>query len=522
MLRALPTFVFACTVLAPLAAQELRRAAVPMQMRGCFDPVRARVLAIGGDSYTREWDGSVWRRAPDRGAASFAFVYVGASGRAVQLRALQGTFTPSTNAFAVWRREGMQWQQLPIAGGPSPRVGMRLCHDPVHDVVVAFGGTDVTTMQAFDDTWTFDGTTWMQHTVATRPPAQATGAFVHDAARQRAVLAGGSVGHLSVSFDHWEWDGAAWTRPALPVLPPIQRPAGAYDPARQRIVFVGADANEVNQHWEYDGVQWTRQATLPAAMLAQTTQNQRAVLFGGLQTPLRRARRGRARGRTPSPRRSAGSASSQPAPPASWCRRTTRCRRSRSAAGTTAPRRRAADRWCRRAFDGVTWSPLAGGQLLPDSAWAAYRPRAVTSPAGRFTYDDAFGIAELLTVPARTAHYGSACTAAAPALDAAGLPIVGDATFALDATRLPANGIALLAAGVATLAVPVLGCTLLVDPVVTSAALASPRGHAQFGLPLPANPALVGVPFFCQAIAFAASAPAGFAFSDGLRVELGR
>ena len=67
------------------------------------------------------------------------------------------------------------------------------------------------------------------------------------------------------------------------------------------------------------------------------------------------------------------------------------------------------------------------------------------------------------------------------------------------------------------------GCALLVDPTEAVALLAtSPRGRADFPLPVPNNAALLGLDLFFQALTPSALAPQGFALSRGLRLRIGR
>ena len=87
---------------------------------------------------------------------------------------------------------------------------------------------------------------------------------------------------------------------------------------------------------------------------------------------------------------------------------------------------------------------------------------------------------------------------------------------------MPPNGLGLVGAAPTSANVPVLGCTLLIAPVVTLALLGSPAGFASVRMPLPPNPTLVGQSFFFQAAALTPASPAGLAFSAGLRLDLGQ
>ncbi|MBI5851406.1 MAG: hypothetical protein HZB39_10340 [Planctomycetes bacterium] len=75
-----------------------------------------------------------------------------------------------------------------------------------------------------------------------------------------------------------------------------------------------------------------------------------------------------------------------------------------------------------------------------------------------------------------------------------------------------------LVIGVATSAVPILGGTLLVAPMITEGvALPSPSGT--IGIPYPNSPALVGQPVYYQTVQIDAGAAQGLSFSRGLEVR---
>ncbi len=707
----LPLRCAAVAFVGSLPAQELRRIEAPMRFHACFDAVRGRVLAVGHGGYTNEWNGVAWRRAPDRGAQP-GFVHVDGSGRVVQLRELD-PLGPA--AFAIVVRDGLQWQPRAVAGGPSPRAGVQLVHDPVHDVVIAFGGRDMLGGGQFlDDTWTFDGTVWLAHPVAVRPPGRMHAAFAYDQQRQRAVLFGGY--DLNVRGDLWEWDGAAWTPRSFAVQPPARSgAAAAYDRTRQRVALVGGSgAAPLSDHWEYDGATWQQLPPLPAAIAARTGAvlvhdgarsellllgaedaqgpDGRVDAFDGTswvqrpgfsRSPIRAelpavasspagvlrlggidswsftatselwrwdgaawsllttgpfAGRGEAAmwqqqgatfvfgGRTagavpfgdtwrwngawlqvpgpgPSPRHAPGVAhdatndrallfggarftspqvvfgdtwlfdgagwqqvAAPPFPPPRYAPAIAFDpvrNRVVMAGGTTftppGVPHGLDDTWEYNgsswqqiasaspvpwygvaafdaalgkvvytstsggalgllAFDGTDWTPVAA--TLPPSL--GLQLRAATSPAGRLTLLDELGVGELLPAPAGAAVYGAGCTATPPVLSANGLPIPGDAAFALEVTRLPANGIAVVGASDAAANVPALGCTLLVAPLALLATAASPAGYASLALPLPPQPLLLGQSFFFQPATIAPAAPAGVALGAGLRLELGQ
>jgi hypothetical protein len=102
---------------------------------------------------------------------------------------------------------------------------------------VLFGGLAANTETALGDTWTFDGSTWLQVTTANAPLPRHSAAMTFDRTRGRIVLLGGYGAGFSV--DAWEFDGAGWT--ALPIAqPPVYSPVLVHDNRRDRLVLVGS------------------------------------------------------------------------------------------------------------------------------------------------------------------------------------------------------------------------------------------------------------------------------------------
>lgn len=112
------------------------------------------------------------------------------------------------------------------------------------------------------ETWVFRDGAWQQPRVA-QPSIFAEGITATDRARGRVVLFGGRLVGGGLSDQTWEWDGVSWLRRTVAITPPARtRHSMAYDEARGRIVlFGGRDANLVglDDTWEYDGTTWQQQ-----------------------------------------------------------------------------------------------------------------------------------------------------------------------------------------------------------------------------------------------------------------------
>ena len=66
-------------------------------------------------------------------------------------------FSPVSHAGTV---SFLNWTELHPTNAFPARTAFASAYDPVSKKIVVFGGTDLTTQ--FNDTWTFDGTTWTQ------------------------------------------------------------------------------------------------------------------------------------------------------------------------------------------------------------------------------------------------------------------------------------------------------------------------------------------------------------------------
>jgi len=119
---------------------------------------------------------------------------------------------------------------------------------------------------------------------------------------------------------------------------------------------------------------------------------------------------------------------------------------------------------------------------------------------------------------------GAACGAATlPALRTHGVPVTGTNAFAVELHRAGANAPFLLAIGVGTASTPIgAGCTVYLPQIDESrVAFAGPSGYAEVPLPVPNAPQLIGLEVSLQAGALDATAPLGFALSNGVVARVG-
>lgn len=268
-----------------------------------YEPVLQRVVVFGGAwgpyrSDTWAWSSGGWTQltspTPDQ-RIQHAAAYDSARQRVVLFG---GWFSFPTPFGDTWEWDGSTWSLKSPAASPAPRSGHHMAYDATRQRVVLFGGS-FPDAGISAETWEWDGTTWTKRAPALSPPARVFGAMAWDANRQRVTLFGGNVTSAAGFFDDtWEWDGTTW----LDVSPPDGGAPGpvaramhtlVYDAARQRIeLFAGYTENGAGLRdlWEWDGTVWVARPQplqpLPRAMhqAAYDIDRSRTLMFGGWDT----------------------------------------------------------------------------------------------------------------------------------------------------------------------------------------------------------------------------------------------
>jgi hypothetical protein len=442
------------------------------------------------------------------------------------------------------------WTQRSPALAPSARVMHAMVYDVQAGAVLLFGGADGPGNLRYDDTWTFDGTNWTPRNLGGLRPAPRNGhGMTYDAARGRAVVFGGITGFSVALGDTWEWDGATW-QARSPVHAPAARVghAMAYDAARQRTVVFGGglsgNPTYFDDTWEWDGVDWQlrQPAVAPpgsdAAVMAYDAARQRTVLFLPItvNTTLVGAQTWEWDGAT-------------------WAQRTP--------VHMPSPRRLAA-----MTYDAVRQRiVLFGGHYDPTSTFLAETwewdgvdwtlAATATHPSGRgqtaLAYDALRGRAVLFggalywgnheagdtweygaASPATFTAFGAGCAgwAGMPWLTAGNSrPVLGQ-TLQVSLYNLPPDHATLVGLGwsntsfqaaplpldLGVLGAP--GCALHISPDLTWPVF-NWAGYANWALPIPVQPSLVGMTFFQQAAAVDHSNAFGLVFTNAAAARIG-
>lgn len=264
-----------------------------------YDTGRGRAVLFGGSSdltfaavnrETWEWDGLEWELVENAAGPSLrcdnAMAFDAARGEVVSFGGYNGSFFSDT-----WAWDGSSWASKPGAG-PSARADSFMVFDSTNDVLVLFGGLPPAGPLR-DDTWFWNGTTWAQQSPATVPPRRWIQRMAYDSARGVTVMFGGLGAANSVLSDTWEFDGTNWTQRFPANSPPGRYGAAiAYDSDRQITVMFGGQTGSafgdgvLSDTWEWDGTNWT-QLSSPGPLartftkMVYETQRRRMVLFGG-------------------------------------------------------------------------------------------------------------------------------------------------------------------------------------------------------------------------------------------------
>ncbi|MEZ4365890.1 MAG: hypothetical protein R2939_06335 [Kofleriaceae bacterium] len=247
------------------------------------DDARGEVLLLSGrpptyvtESFTWAWDGSAWAerarsQPPFPPAPRLAFD---------EDRGEVMTF----NDDETWTWSGSAWQRLAPATSPPARTRGALAYDRARGVVVLFGGVAGSLSTVLNDTWLWDGTTWIDASPATSPPTRFDATMAYDRVRDQVVLFGGfGAGSLG---DTWGWDGTDWTllHAGGAGAPAARRNHQmAFDDLRGTIVLFGSDNG--SDTWSWNGSAWTQGGNGPLGggdkwTLARDPDSQRVVLLG--------------------------------------------------------------------------------------------------------------------------------------------------------------------------------------------------------------------------------------------------
>jgi len=133
----------------------------------------------------------------------------------------------------------------PSGPNPSPRFHHAMAYDIENRVTVLFGGDTAMGASQSGETWIWDGSAWTQQFPAVGPTARYGHKMAFDTAFHRIVLFGGAeVPSGSLKNDTWSWNGTTWIEDVHTPIPSARlNHAMAYDSDRDQVVLFGGVAN---------------------------------------------------------------------------------------------------------------------------------------------------------------------------------------------------------------------------------------------------------------------------------------
>ncbi|HEY5924488.1 MAG TPA: kelch repeat-containing protein [Kofleriaceae bacterium] len=283
-----------CTRELPLWRSHLAPVPTPrFDAAAAYDPLAASILVFGGVDTTGMTVAETWALNEFGWSALFTGVPVRRSTPAIAYDpahhrvVMFGGFSGSAQGVLLndtWEWNGATWVRRTSTVVPAARTNAGMAWDGSR--LILFGGSQLNVRLA--DTWAWDGTAWTRLTPAAAPSPREGHAMVFDAKYNRLVLFGGRS--PTALNDTWLFDGTSWTElPGIGVPPSTMKWAGlAYDAKREVVVLSGVAAGtQNNEVWELNGAQWTQKpaGTTPAisggAAIAYDERSQLVVQYSG-------------------------------------------------------------------------------------------------------------------------------------------------------------------------------------------------------------------------------------------------
>ncbi len=254
----------ASTLAQPLPSQYFTAAYDSRRAKGVF--FADYDFRTPGFGHTWEWDGSDWsQRTPQTSPTIQAGVLLYDDAHDTML--LAGT-AGSGAPFSTSLWNGQSWTVSQSTSGPPSRGFAPVAFDFAHERVLLFGGTTHIDGHAglANDTWTWDGTTWVQRDLTRSPTPIHVPTIVYDHSRDAPLLF-----RVEQATDLWELVGDSWEpiAPTTPIALTSQDYLLCSDPIRKRILALGrrqrgevvplGQPSHLPDTWEWDGQGWIRQ-----------------------------------------------------------------------------------------------------------------------------------------------------------------------------------------------------------------------------------------------------------------------
>jgi hypothetical protein len=201
---------------------------------------------------TWTWDGHVWtKRVPPSSPGGREEAVIASDHGSGNVVLFGGRARNEVDLDDTWVWDGTSgtWtKQQDMEDAPSARRGAAMATDPATGRPVLFGGghwlgfqSGTHVFEPYDDTWTWDGTTWTELHPTVAPPARWMAGMAAGPAAGGVVLFGGADA-AGLMADTWTWDSGTtrWTQRSPGASPPVRtRSAMATDKATGGVILFG-------------------------------------------------------------------------------------------------------------------------------------------------------------------------------------------------------------------------------------------------------------------------------------------
>jgi hypothetical protein len=187
----------------------------------------------------------------------------------------------------TWVWSGANWQHMHPASSPPltpdvPQFAVPPFTDPLNGHVDVF----TVTADGAPQTWQWTGSDWIQLAPLTSPGARYDGMSAFDKAANVVVLYGGADLSNNPLTDTWTWNGSNWTQIATAANPGQGAGNGAaYDSQLKAVIMPNWATGTTT--WEFTGTDWIpiqpRVSPSPRFLfgIANNPANGLPILFGG-------------------------------------------------------------------------------------------------------------------------------------------------------------------------------------------------------------------------------------------------
>lgn len=156
----------------------------------------------------------------------------------------------------------IEWRMrsVPTENAPPPRRLASMVYDRSRQRMVLFGGRESFDAVLRNDTWEYDGSTWVRtgDGSGSAPSIRSTPALGYDRASNQVVLFGGEVPGTEILGDTWVYNGSSWGEVTAAVAPPARSFASLAWNGVALTLFGGTDGGPpFDDTWTFDGSTWT-------------------------------------------------------------------------------------------------------------------------------------------------------------------------------------------------------------------------------------------------------------------------